>query len=47
VDNKLQGKVQEGRFCFFIKDNEVKSPIKEPSTFENAWYHKDIAERKK
>ena len=39
--------MQEGLFCFFIKDNEIKNPIEEPTTFENAWYHKDDAERKK
>jgi hypothetical protein len=46
-DNKLQSKVQEGFFYFFIKDNEIKNPIEEPTTFVNAWYHNDDAERKK
>jgi hypothetical protein len=37
----------KGLFCFFIKDNEIKNPIEEPTSFENAWYHKDDAEKKK
>ena len=36
-DNKLRSEVQEGLFWFFIKDDEAKKPIEEPTTFENVW----------